>query len=125
MSLRFHQSKFALDVAKLINYITSHGYELTLGELERPSFLQSVLKKMGKTWTSNSQHSKKLAIDINLFMGGKYLSSTKAHYYAGKYWESLSPYNVWGGRFKDGNHYERRHDTTRANRLGGKYARPL
>jgi len=92
MSLRKKQSEFVRMVGKLIGYATGHGYELTFGD----AFATSGHKK-------NSLHYKRLAIDLNLFKDGKYLTSTEDHCELGEYWESIG--GSWGGRFKDGNHY--------------------
>ncbi len=54
----------------------------------------------------NSLHRKRLAVDINLFKGNKFLSETESYREIGEYWESLHPLNRWGGRFQDGNHFE-------------------
>jgi hypothetical protein len=105
MTLREKQSLFVLFVAFLIGEIHAQGYEATFGETYRR-------KGVGRDW---SLHRKRLAIDINLFKKGKYLTKTEAHKRFGLYWESLGKtYDVplaWGGRFKkkDGNHYSFSH----------------
>jgi hypothetical protein len=63
--------------------------------------------KQGKG-IKNSLHLKRLAIDLNLFKDGAYLSDTESHRPFGEWWEAQDPLNRWGGRFKDGNHYEMR-----------------
>jgi hypothetical protein len=97
MTLREKQSRFAVMVAKLIICANSMGYEITFGHAMRCHDC-----RVGK---KNSFHKKRLAIDLNLFKNGRYLSSTKAHRPLGEYWESMG--GTWGGRFKrpDGNHY--------------------
>ena len=125
MSLRKKQSIFAINFAHLIIYAEKQGYEVTIGEVYRWSRVQKFYIKIGVSWTLNSQHSKKLAGDLNLFKNGRYLSKSDEHRVLGKYWESLNIYNVWGGRFKDGNHYEMRHDKPRTMLRNFKYARPL
>ena len=94
MSLREDQSIFVLMVSKLITFAYEHGYELSFGD---------AYAKTGHT--KLSFHYKRLAIDLNLFKDGKYLTTTEAHRPLGEYWESLG--GTWGGRFKnaDGNHY--------------------
>lgn len=54
-----------------------------------------------------SLHGDRLAIDLNLFKGGKWLNKTEDFRQLGEYWESLHPFNAWGGRFTkpDGNHF--------------------
>lgn len=94
MTLRQKQSKFASMVALLIQFAYEQGYEITFGD----AWAHDGHKK-------GSFHYKRLAIDLNLFKNGKYLSSTKAHTELGEFWESIQ--GTWGGRFKnpDGNHY--------------------
>jgi hypothetical protein len=96
-SLREEQSKFAFLVAKLILWAFEQGYSITLGDTYPGKFKHSPL----------GFHPKGLAIDLNLFKDGKYLSSTEDHKPLGEYWESLDPKASWGGRFNtpDGNHY--------------------
>ena len=95
MSLRKQQSKFMLLLAHLILYAEGQGYELTGGDL------WATIGHMTK-----SLHYDRLAIDINLYMNGEWLTKTSDHEFLGEYWESLDPDCRWGGRFKDGNHYE-------------------
>ena len=94
MSIRTKQSHFVKMVAMLINYATIKGYELTFGD----AFATSGHK-------AGSFHYKRLAIDLNLFRDGKYLTDTADHKPLGLFWESIG--GTWGGRFKnpDGNHY--------------------
>ena len=97
MTLRQLQSVFARRVGLLIAFAYEVGYELTFGD----AWAKTGHKK-------NSNHYIRLAIDLNLFKAGKYLSSTESHRVLGEFWESLStPDSVcaWGGRFQDGNHY--------------------
>ena len=96
MTLRQKQSKFARLVPRLIDFAYEQGYEITLGD---------ALAHDGHI--DGSFHYKKLAIDLNLFRDGRYLTSTKSHEPLGIYWESLDPECTWGGRFhnKDGGHY--------------------
>ena len=89
------QIKFTKLVGQLIEYATSIGYDLTFGD---------AYAKTGHC--KDSLHYKRLAIDLNLFINGKYMTKTSDHLPLGKFWESLG--GTWGGRFKkaDGNHYQ-------------------
>lgn len=92
MTLRQKQSKFVSMVALLIQFAYEQGYEITFGD----------------AWAHDghkegSFHYKRLAIDINLFRNGSYLSSTESHRPLGDFWESIG--GSWGGKWKDGNHY--------------------
>lgn len=106
MSLRKKQSKFAYLVSLLIQKIYENGYEVTLGEAWRHPETAKYMARTGKG-VVNSYHTKKLAIDLNLFKDGKYLTSTEDHRQFGEYWKSLDPECTWGGDFKnsDSNHY--------------------
>ena len=98
-SLRQKQSRFARMVAQLINHATLLGYEVTFGEAWR--------HPNAKHGHPQSLHKQRLAVDLNLFKGGRFLTSTRAHKPLGEYWESLG--GAWGGRFQDGNHYSLEH----------------
>jgi hypothetical protein len=108
MTLRQKQSKFARLVAKLLTHIYAQGYEVTFGEAWRSPEEAARLAKLGKG-LANSLHIDKLAIDLNLFKDGRYLSSTEAHRPIGEWWEKQDPLCRWGGRFGDGNHYSLTH----------------
>lgn len=87
-----NQRAFAGAVGRLLRFIYSRGYEVTLGD----------------AWAHDrhkdgSFHYKKLAIDLNLFFHGEWLTETEDHKEFGEYWESIG--GTWGGRFDDGNHY--------------------
>ncbi len=105
MTLSERQRLFAKLVPRLIDKIYSSGDECTLGEALRTQEMADLYAKQGKG-IKNSLHLKKLAIDLNLFKGGQYVSDTEAHRPYGEFWETLHPRCRWGGRFKDGNHYE-------------------
>lgn len=106
MTLRQKQSRFALMVASLIQQASVLGYEVTLAEAYRSPEEAERLAKLGKG-IRNSLHTQRLAIDLNLFRDGKYLSSTESHRPLGEWWESQG--GTWGGRFGDGNHYSLEH----------------
>lgn len=100
MTLRQKQSKFVLMVAELITFAYDNGYELTFGDAYRSPDVKYGHKK--------SLHRKRLAIDLNLFRNGKYLTKTKDYILLGEYWETILG-GSWGGRFKDGNHFSLAH----------------
>jgi hypothetical protein len=110
MGLVNEQASFLLDVCKLINYATAHGYVITAGELYRTLEQQQIYLKTGRSKTLDSNHLKRLAIDLNFFVNGKLTWDKKVLAPIGEYWESLSPKNKWGGNFKslvDVPHFER------------------
>lgn len=107
MTLREKQSVFAQLVADLIKKANELGFGVTLGETYRSPEEAERLFKLGKG-TKISLHTSRLAIDLNLFKDGIYLTSTESHKVLGEWWESQSTQNIvchWGGRFGDGNHY--------------------
>lgn len=108
MTLREKQSVFARMAARLILKAYDMGYEVTLGDAfrdPRAHGKQGVLGAIyGEAW---SAHKNKLALDLNLFRNGQYLSSTASHRPLGEWWEQQG--GTWGGRFKDGNHYSLEH----------------
>lgn len=109
MTLREKQSLFVSLVAELIRYAMRQGFELTFGEAHRPVETAALYAKQGKG-IANSLHTQRLAIDLNLFRDGKYLSSTESHRPLGEWWEAQHPLCRWGGRFRDGNHYSLEHE---------------
>ena len=92
MSLRKKQSEFAKALGLLILFAYQKGYELTLGDAYAT-----------EGHIDGSFHYKRLAIDLNLFKDGIYLTDSEDHIEIGEFWEDLG--GTWGGRFKDGNHY--------------------
>jgi hypothetical protein len=107
MTLRQKQSIFVNLIAFLIIHAKTLGYELTFGEAWRSKEEAERLAKLGKG-IKNSLHVDRLAIDLNLFKNGKFLTKTEDHKKLGEFWESLSTKEYtcyWGGRFGDGNHY--------------------
>lgn len=109
MSLREKQSLFAINLARLIIFTYEKGFELSLGEAWRTPEQQRIYLRRGLTKTSHSRHMDRLAIDLNLFKNGKYLTATSDYQELGDYWKTLHPDNRWGGDFtslSDGNHFE-------------------
>lgn len=113
MKLRERQSLFVRLVAQLIRYATERGYEFSFGEAWRTPEQAALNAKAGKG-ISSSLHIDRLAIDLNLFRDGKFLSASEDHRPLGEYWESLHKDCRWGGRFNDGNHYSISPDGKRA-----------
>ena len=92
MTLRQRQSQFAKKIALLILFAYEQGYEITFGD----AWAKAGHKR-------DSFHYKRLAIDLNLFKNGRYLTSTKFHEPLGRFWIELG--GTWGGAWNDGNHY--------------------
>jgi len=75
-TLRQKQSRFVEMVARLIRHAYNEGYELTFGDAYRDPRCPY--------GSEVSLHKKRLAVDLNLFKDGKYLSSTEAHWVLGE-----------------------------------------
>ena len=98
------QTAFSRMLVRLLQKAHDLGYEVTLGEAYRPPE-QAAANAAKGVGIRNSLHILRLAVDLNLFRDGQYLSSTESHRPLGEYWESIG--GSWGGRFSkpDGNHY--------------------
>jgi hypothetical protein len=107
MTLGQKQRKFTRMVADLIVWAYDQGYELTWGEAWRTPEQAALNAKSGKG-IANSLHGDRLAVDLNLFRDGQFLTTTEDHRPLGEYWESIG--GSWGGRFNDGNHYSLEHE---------------
>lgn len=102
------QRRFARMVAQLIEHANAHGYEVTLGDAYRdPRVFGAVGVRQGYG-ESKSAHKLRLAIDLNLFKDGRYLTATADHEPLGLWWEQIG--GTWGGRWQDGNHYSVAHE---------------
>lgn len=110
MKLKEQQAAFALDVSKLIKYIFDSSHSVTFADAYRSPEMAEIYAKDGR-WTKDSQHCKRLAIDLNLFdFEGNCLTDKKSHEEFGIYWEGLNPMNRWGRRWikADCVHFERK-----------------
>lgn len=90
------QKQFTRMVPRLVDKAHELGFEVTLGDAYRDPRCPYGSK--------SSRHKSRLAIDLNLFLHGKYLTKTEDHTPLGLWWEEQG--GIWGGRFDDGNHYE-------------------
>ena len=100
MNLVTKQAKFAQMVALLLLYADRLGHKVTFGDCYRyPDCPYG---------HPDSLHKSRLAIDLNLFIDGKYVTSPDGHLKMGVFWESIG--GSWGGRFGDANHYSLEHE---------------
>lgn len=97
--------RFAKMFFLLLKFATAHGYEWKIGR----AFVTEA--EAASTGFTKSLHRKLLAIDLELYKDGKYLTKTEEHNELGEYWESIG--GSWGGRFEDGNHYSLEHNGIR------------
>ena len=94
-------------VARLIDHAYEHGYELTFGDAYRDPRVHGHIGFKEGYGRRDSLHKERLAIDLNLFRDGKYLTQTEDHRPLGEFWEAIG--GSWGGRFHDANHYSLEH----------------
>jgi len=121
MTISDHQFKFLKDVSLLIDYIANvEGLKVTGGWLERNEEIQKILYDKGLSNTLDSNHIKRMAIDLNIFLGYMVITNIKkfklndeqrdALNSIGVFWENLDVFNRWGGFFNsiyDPGHFER------------------
>ena len=99
MTLGQHQEIFAGHVAMLIGKAIESGFGVRLGECMRTPEQQKLYYASGASKTMNSQHLKKLAIDLNLIKEGRLATAAEIRP-LGKWWEALDPLNRWGGSWR-------------------------
>lgn len=104
VTLSERQREFTLMVGRLIMWAYQMNYQLTFGEAYRSS-QQAWWNSLKGTGIANSLHTKRLAVDFNLFIDGVYQTDSAAYRPLGERWESMG--GSWGGRFSkpDGNHF--------------------
>lgn len=92
--------------AKLLTWAYAQGYELTWGETLRTQ-AQALANAQSGAGIAHSLHLIKLAMDINLFKDGKFLSGLEDYRPLGNYWKTLHPLACWGGDFHspDADHF--------------------
>lgn len=95
---------------RLLDHVHSLGFEIRGGDLFRdPRVFGAVGERKGYGHPK-SAHKLKLAIDLNLFWKGQFLTDSESHRPIGEWWEAQHPLCRWGGRFSDGNHYSITHN---------------
>lgn len=111
MTLGEKQRLFTQLVGDLIIWSYDQGYTLTFGEAYRTPEQAALNAKKG-SGIANSLHTQRLAIDLNLFINGQYVTGTESYAPLGEYWKSLDENCCWGGDFSrpDGNHFSYQHE---------------
>ncbi len=110
MSLGKKQELFMRLLPRLIDKAHELGFEIRGGDLFRSPRVFGYVGESKGYGHKRSGHKLKLAIDLNLFKDGKYMSETEDHRELGEWWEQQHELCRWGGRFNDGNHYSLEHD---------------
>lgn len=109
LTLGTKQRLFMRLLPRLIDFAYENGYELTIGDAFRDQRAFGPVGEPGPYGNPYSLHKSRLAVDLNLFRNGRFLTRTEDHRPLGEFWESLHPLCSWGGRFSDGNHYSIEH----------------
>ena len=114
MTLGEKQRLFTKLVAALISWAYANGFELTFGDAFRSAEQAAANAASGKG-IANSLHTKRLAVDLNLFVESQYQTQSEAYRPLGIYWKGLHPLCRWGGDFSkpDGNHFSLEHEGIR------------
>lgn len=99
MTLNEKQHIFSQNLAKLLLQVEALGYTCSVGEVFRTKEQAEIYVKEGKG-ILESQHCKKLAVDLFLFSNGKYLEKKEDYSRLGEYWKSLHMDNRHGADFK-------------------------
>lgn len=97
MSAISEQAAFLLDMGRLVLKATELGFQVTAGELYRTPEQQEIYVRTGRSKTMQSLHLQRRAVDLNFFKSGKLVYDKAAIAPLGAYWESLHPWNSWGG----------------------------
>src|SRR6185312_8014783 len=92
------QQQFAQSVARLIQKAAELGYGVTLGEAWR-SPEQAALNASHGTGIAHSLHTERLAIDLNLFKDGLYLTDSAPYVELGTWLKTFGPSYRFGGDF--------------------------
>lgn len=93
-------------VGMLIDFVYANGFELSWGEAFRTQ-QQAEWDAEHGTGIAQSVHCDRLAVDLQLFMNGVYITDPAAYQFMGDYWKQLNPLCRWGGDFKtvDADHF--------------------
>ncbi|MDH4132919.1 MAG: M15 family metallopeptidase [Gemmatimonadota bacterium] len=114
MTLREKRELFTWFLSLLIEQAWKRGFTATIGEVYRSA---AEAKRLAETGAGivKSLHTEGLAVDLNLYRSGKYLTRTEDYLVLGEWWEAQHPLCRWGGRFTkpDGNHFSVEHDGRR------------
>jgi hypothetical protein len=101
------QWRFSRSLAELLIKAYELGYTVQMGETYRTP-QQAAANAATGAGISNSLHIEHLAVDLNLFKDGRYITDDEGHKDLGAFWKSLASDHRWGGDFtkrKDYNHY--------------------
>ena len=111
MSLGSKQELFSSLVPGLINEAISLGYGVRIGEVYRAPEQARLMAERG-LGIANSNHTRKLAIDLFLSIDGRVTWNLQDYQKLGDYWKAQHELCRWGGDFRtrDGVHFSLEHN---------------
>lgn len=89
---------------RLIDAAHELGYNVTAGELYRTPE-QAAFNAKSHRGISNSLHTQRLAVDLQLFNGSSYITDAVAYTALAQRWEAMHELCAAGYHFGDANHY--------------------
>lgn len=98
MTLLQQQQLFVQLIGQFIAWVYAQGYELTFSEAWR-SPQEAAIQAAAGAGIACSLHTERLAIDLNLFKTGEYLTTIDDYRPLGVQWCSMHPVARWGGNF--------------------------
>lgn len=90
----------------MLNWGFKNGYEFTWSQALRTQAEALANAKSG-AGIAHSLHLIRLAVDINVFKDGVYLTKVEDYKPFGDYWKAQNPLCIWGGDFAspDADHF--------------------
>lgn len=110
MTLGEKQELFARLFQGLLGEAHKRSLGVRIGEVYRPKEMAAIYAEKGMG-IKNSNHTRKLAVDIFLTQNGELQWGVEAYRPLGIWWEDQHPLCRWGGRFKrrDAYHFSLAH----------------
>ena len=99
MGLVTKQNEFARMMALLILYAQEREIQVTIGDVYRSEEEQARKLAQGLSKTMDSAHRNRLAVDLNLFCDGKWITDKEhpAFRILGEFWENVG--GEWSSRW--------------------------
>ncbi len=112
MTLNEKQTFFTDQIARFICDCFDHGYPVILAEAYRPPELAALYAEQGRG-IRNSNHTRKLAVDLFRVVDGRVTWDLEAYEPIGELWKACHPQLArWGGDFtnRDSVHFSFEHN---------------
>jgi hypothetical protein len=114
MTLLEQRILFTSLLPNLIQHVATLGLQCVADQVKRTQAEADANAASG-AGIKNSLHLLGLAIDLQLYRNGVWLTETESYRDLGEYWESLHELNRWGGRLDrpDADHFSSERDGVR------------